>query len=192
MFTEVLADPTYGIRGTTSVLRTVPPDATVPLIALDDIGALAALSFAEPGRFLGRVLEGRCWHDTSLRPEPCDLRAGAERTREANMQVGAVFPQTEIGGDVGAGQRCGRPAGRVADQGPDRPALGEQAPGRRTALLPRPAGDQDRLVGHSYGPPQLCSAPAEHRSVTAIGALLRLHFQRTEQCSGCQRRREAA
>jgi uncharacterized protein YbjT (DUF2867 family) len=57
MFMEVLADPTYGIRGAASALETVPPDATVQLIALDDIGALAALSFAEPERLLGRVIE---------------------------------------------------------------------------------------------------------------------------------------
>jgi len=57
MFMEVLADPTYGIEGTAPVIQTIPPDATVQLIALDDVGALAALSFAEPERFLGRVIE---------------------------------------------------------------------------------------------------------------------------------------
>lgn len=56
-FMENFADPTYGVRGEASLVRTFPADVTVQLIALDDIGAFAALTFAAPDRFLGRALE---------------------------------------------------------------------------------------------------------------------------------------
>ncbi|MGP4099730.1 NmrA/HSCARG family protein [Nonomuraea sp. KM90] len=56
-FMENFADPTYGVRGAASLIRTFPADVTVQLIALEDVGAFAALAFAAPDRFLGRVLE---------------------------------------------------------------------------------------------------------------------------------------
>jgi uncharacterized protein YbjT (DUF2867 family) len=57
MFMELLADPTYGVLGTDPIIPTIPPDVTVQLITVDDIGAFAALSFAEPDRFVGRAIE---------------------------------------------------------------------------------------------------------------------------------------
>ncbi|MEH1164373.1 NmrA/HSCARG family protein [Micromonospora sp. CPCC 205539] len=57
MFMENFADRTYGIRGEIALLPTLPADATVQLIALDDIGAFAATAFAVPDRFLGEALE---------------------------------------------------------------------------------------------------------------------------------------
>ncbi|MFC7381840.1 NmrA/HSCARG family protein [Sphaerisporangium rhizosphaerae] len=56
-FMENFADPTYGVRGEASLIRAFPADSTVQLIALDDIGAFAALAFASPDPFRGRVLE---------------------------------------------------------------------------------------------------------------------------------------
>ncbi|MFG1709495.1 NmrA/HSCARG family protein [Nonomuraea sp. M3C6] len=57
MFMENFADPTHGVRGTAPIIRTIPADVTVQLIALDDIGALAALALAAPDRLLGRTIE---------------------------------------------------------------------------------------------------------------------------------------
>jgi uncharacterized protein YbjT (DUF2867 family) len=56
-FMENFADPTYGVRGEASLIRAFPADSTVQLIALDDIGAFAALAFASPDPFRGRALE---------------------------------------------------------------------------------------------------------------------------------------
>jgi uncharacterized protein YbjT (DUF2867 family) len=57
MFMENFADSHYGLRGKSSLIRTIPADVTVQLIALDDIGAFAALAFAAPERFLGQAIE---------------------------------------------------------------------------------------------------------------------------------------
>ncbi|MEV6845723.1 NmrA/HSCARG family protein [Actinoplanes sp. NPDC051411] len=56
-FMENFADPTYGVYGEIPLLPTLPADETVQLIALDDIGAFAAMAFANPDRFLGEALE---------------------------------------------------------------------------------------------------------------------------------------
>jgi hypothetical protein len=76
MFLELLADPTYGVLGTDPIIRTTPPDVTVQVIAVDDIGAFATLSFAEP-RALRRPVDrtGRHRADpapTAHRAEPGD------------------------------------------------------------------------------------------------------------------------
>jgi uncharacterized protein YbjT (DUF2867 family) len=57
MFMEYHADPTYGVYGQAAHIRAIPPDERVQLIALSDIGAFAALAFAEPRRFVDRAIE---------------------------------------------------------------------------------------------------------------------------------------
>jgi uncharacterized protein YbjT (DUF2867 family) len=57
MFMEYHADPTYGVYGQAAHIRTIPPDERVQLIAVSDIGAFAALAFADPRRFVGQAIE---------------------------------------------------------------------------------------------------------------------------------------
>jgi uncharacterized protein YbjT (DUF2867 family) len=57
MFMENHADSTWGVTGDRALLRTIPSNAKVQLIALSDIGAFAALAFAKPGHYLGKALE---------------------------------------------------------------------------------------------------------------------------------------
>ena len=57
MFMENHADPTYGVYGEASLISTIPPDISVQLIAVSDIGVLAALAFANPRQFVGRAIE---------------------------------------------------------------------------------------------------------------------------------------
>ena len=57
MFMEYHADPTYGVYGEAAHIRTIPPDERVQLIAVSDIGAFAALAFADPRRFVVQAVE---------------------------------------------------------------------------------------------------------------------------------------
>ncbi|NUW37804.1 NmrA/HSCARG family protein [Nonomuraea sp. SMC257] len=57
MFMENHARPHYGVTGDAALVRVIPPRATVQLIAVTDIGAFAALAFADPDRYVGRALE---------------------------------------------------------------------------------------------------------------------------------------
>ncbi|MCT9929907.1 NmrA/HSCARG family protein [Planotetraspora sp. A-T 1434] len=57
MFMENHADPTYGVTGELALVRAIPPNVTVQLIALSDIGAFAALAFGNPERYLGKAIE---------------------------------------------------------------------------------------------------------------------------------------
>ncbi|MGX7672355.1 NmrA family NAD(P)-binding protein [Plantactinospora sp. DSM 117369] len=57
MFMENHADPTYGLTGEHALIRAIPSNATVQLIALSDIGAFAALAFGDPERYLGKAIE---------------------------------------------------------------------------------------------------------------------------------------
>ncbi|MFC7625136.1 NmrA/HSCARG family protein [Microlunatus sp. GCM10028923] len=57
MFMENHLHPGYGIRSDRSVLRLPPEGVRIQVIAVDDIGAFAALMFADPGRHLGQVYE---------------------------------------------------------------------------------------------------------------------------------------
>jgi uncharacterized protein YbjT (DUF2867 family) len=57
MFMEYHADPTYGVYGPAAHIRTIPPDERVQLVAVSDIGAFAALAFADPRRFVGQAVE---------------------------------------------------------------------------------------------------------------------------------------
>jgi uncharacterized protein YbjT (DUF2867 family) len=47
----------FGVRGDTALVRIVPPTSTVQLIAAEDIGAFAALAFADPAGYVGQALE---------------------------------------------------------------------------------------------------------------------------------------
>ncbi|MFE0632264.1 NmrA/HSCARG family protein [Streptomyces sp. NPDC058864] len=57
MFMENHADPTYGVTGDHALIRVIPSDATVQLVAVSDIGAFAALAFARPEQYVGRAIE---------------------------------------------------------------------------------------------------------------------------------------
>lgn len=57
MFMENHADPTYGLTGEHALIRTIPANATVQLIALSDIGAFAALAFGNPEQYLSKAIE---------------------------------------------------------------------------------------------------------------------------------------
>ncbi|MDR6553086.1 NmrA/HSCARG family protein [Paenibacillus qinlingensis] len=57
MFMENFADATWGPKRNYSVLAQIPPDEAVQLIALEDIGAMAALVFQHPERFIGHAIE---------------------------------------------------------------------------------------------------------------------------------------
>ncbi|MEU7742385.1 NmrA/HSCARG family protein [Nonomuraea sp. NPDC049158] len=57
MFMENHTRPHYGVTGEGALVRIIPPKATVQLIAVTDIGAFAALAFADPDRYLGLALE---------------------------------------------------------------------------------------------------------------------------------------
>lgn len=55
-FMENYAEPAFGLAGGT-LATPLAPDAAEQLVAVDDIGAAAALAFAEPDRYLGATLE---------------------------------------------------------------------------------------------------------------------------------------
>jgi uncharacterized protein YbjT (DUF2867 family) len=57
MFMENHASEKYGVTSPTALLRMIGPGARVQLIAVDDIGAFAALAFADPDTYLGLALE---------------------------------------------------------------------------------------------------------------------------------------
>jgi len=57
MFMENFADPTWGPTGEHSLLQQIPINAAVQLIALSDIGAVAALAFRKPEQYVGKAIE---------------------------------------------------------------------------------------------------------------------------------------
>jgi uncharacterized protein YbjT (DUF2867 family) len=54
-FMENYADPAWGVQ-TGTLASALRPDTTEQLIAVEDIGAFAALAFADPDTYLGRTL----------------------------------------------------------------------------------------------------------------------------------------
>jgi uncharacterized protein YbjT (DUF2867 family) len=56
-FMENHTSPLYGVAGETALIRMIQPGSTVQLIAVSDIGAFAALAFADPGYYLGKAIE---------------------------------------------------------------------------------------------------------------------------------------
>jgi uncharacterized protein YbjT (DUF2867 family) len=57
MFMENHASPFFGVTGEAALIRMISPKATVQLIAVSDIGAFAALAFANPEQYLGKAIE---------------------------------------------------------------------------------------------------------------------------------------
>ncbi len=57
MFMENHASAKYGVTSPTALIRMIAPGARVQLIAVEDIGAFAALAFADPATYLGLSLE---------------------------------------------------------------------------------------------------------------------------------------
>jgi uncharacterized protein YbjT (DUF2867 family) len=57
LFMDVYADATYGITGELSLVRSIPPNAIVQHVAIDDIAAFTALALGNPARYLGKALE---------------------------------------------------------------------------------------------------------------------------------------
>jgi uncharacterized protein YbjT (DUF2867 family) len=56
-FMENHASQMYGVTGEAALIRMIPASMSVQLIAVTDIGAFAALAFANPGFYLGQALE---------------------------------------------------------------------------------------------------------------------------------------
>jgi uncharacterized protein YbjT (DUF2867 family) len=57
MFMENHASPGYGIASKIPLIRMIPPQARVQLIAVRDVGSFAALAFADPGYYVGKAIE---------------------------------------------------------------------------------------------------------------------------------------
>jgi uncharacterized protein YbjT (DUF2867 family) len=57
MFMENHTSPKFGITGEAALIRMIPAATSVQLIAVDDIGAFAALAFADPDFYRGRAIE---------------------------------------------------------------------------------------------------------------------------------------
>lgn len=55
-FMDSFTNPLYGISGDTLAVP-IKPEAAYPLIAVEDIGVFAALAFASPDDYLGKILE---------------------------------------------------------------------------------------------------------------------------------------
>jgi uncharacterized protein YbjT (DUF2867 family) len=57
LFMDMYADATYGLTGQLSLVRSIPPNAIVQHIAIDDIAAFTGLALGDPPRYLGKALE---------------------------------------------------------------------------------------------------------------------------------------
>ncbi|MEV0129199.1 NmrA/HSCARG family protein [Dactylosporangium sp. NPDC050688] len=93
MFMENHASAKYGVTSPTALIRMIAPGARVQLIAVDDIGAFAALAFADPATYLSLALE----------------LAGDEVTREElassiTRATGIEIPAAPVPAEVLAGQ----------------------------------------------------------------------------------------
>ncbi|GAA4206682.1 NmrA/HSCARG family protein [Actinocatenispora rupis] len=123
---------TYGVFGDTALVRMIPPDSTVQLIAADDIGAFAALAFTRPDEYLGIELE-----------IAGDELTGARLTAALRTALGRDFRTDPIPTPVrvGAGTSFG---GWQADI----PALRRRYPGLMTldTWLERGGRDQLRAI----------------------------------------------
>ena len=74
MFMENHLSPRTGVRGEMPLVRLIRPASRVQLIAVDDIGAFAALAFADPDGYAGQALE-----IAGDEPTGADLVAAFER-----------------------------------------------------------------------------------------------------------------
>jgi len=57
LFMDMYADATYGLTGEFSLVRSLPPNAIIQHIAIDDIAAFTGLALGNPSRYLGKALE---------------------------------------------------------------------------------------------------------------------------------------
>jgi len=57
LFMDMYADATYGLTGTHSLVRTLPSNALIQHIAIDDIAAFTALALGSPSRYLCKAIE---------------------------------------------------------------------------------------------------------------------------------------
>ncbi len=57
LFMDMHADATYGLTGDFSLVRSLPSNAVVQHIAVDDLAAFTALALDDPARYLGKALE---------------------------------------------------------------------------------------------------------------------------------------
>jgi uncharacterized protein YbjT (DUF2867 family) len=57
LFMDMYADATYGLTGELSLVRSIPPNAIVQHVAIDDVAAFTALALGSPSRYLGKALE---------------------------------------------------------------------------------------------------------------------------------------
>lgn len=92
-FMENHTDPRLGVRN--GVLADVfRPETPVQLVAVDDIGAFAALAFADPDRYVGRALE--LAGDELTMP---DIVAALGRRAGRLLTYRAVSREALVGGD---------------------------------------------------------------------------------------------
>jgi len=57
LFMDMYADATYGLTGGFSLVRSIPPNAIVEHVAIDDVAAFTALAFGDPSHYLGKAIE---------------------------------------------------------------------------------------------------------------------------------------
>ncbi|MCG5217062.1 NmrA/HSCARG family protein [Streptosporangium sp. KLBMP 9127] len=57
MFMENHLMPEYGLLGDSALVKVIPPGSRFQVIAVDDIGAFAALAFGDPSYYLGKAIE---------------------------------------------------------------------------------------------------------------------------------------
>ena len=89
MFMENHASAKYGVTSPTALLRMISPGARVQLIAVDDIGAFAALAFGDPATYLGLALE--LAGDEVTREE---LVTAISRATGLDLAIAPVAPET--------------------------------------------------------------------------------------------------
>lgn len=125
MFMENHASARYGVTGPAALIRMIAPGSRVQLIAVDDIGAFAALAFADPVSYTGTALE---LAGDELTRE--DLVAAIVRATGLDLDVSPVSREALAaqGVNVGNVRRGGSFGGWQADI----PALRRLHPGLMT------------------------------------------------------------
>lgn len=121
MFMENHAHPFFGVTGEAALIRMISPTARVQLVAVSDIGAFAALAFANPDQYLGKAIE----------------LAGDELTRDqivaaVSEATGRTFDTAPVSSEVLAELGVAEDVGRAESFGgwhADIPALRALHPG---------------------------------------------------------------
>ena len=127
------------------LVQGVKPTTRLQLIAVDDIGAFAALAFGAPDEWIGRTLEiagdeltmveaAEVFAERSAgrwRTHPSTRTVPVEGTRRARWPRGSTSTATRP-----TSQRCGPSTRRSRTSGPSSPKLPGSTPERGTAGVP--------------------------------------------------------